>query len=77
MFVKPAQKLKRVLRIHIIYKKGETENILKVGGALYPPKSENLTDEVVMIPKFSSFFKQISFFYINENQPFETVLSYI
>ena len=42
-------------------------------GSLYPPKSENIKDEIVVTPKFTSFFKQISFTFTNENQPFIVV----
>jgi hypothetical protein len=60
MFVKPVQKLKRVLRVYVMYEKKEAEDILKIFGHLYPPSQRNTT--VLALPKFTSFFKQISFF---------------
>ena len=72
MFIKPSQKLKRVLRVHVIFDKHETEDNLKIIGSMYPPKKPDLKS-VVSVPKLTSFFKQISFFYAGESQPFVTV----
>lgn len=74
MFIKPAQKLKRILRVHLILERRETEDIFKVVGGMYPPKPAN-SSSVVNSPKLTSFFKQISFGYAGEALPFETVPS--
>lgn len=60
MFVKPAQKLKRVLRVYLTYEKKDSQDVLKVFGQLYPPNPKETV--IAGVPKFTSFFKQISFF---------------
>jgi hypothetical protein len=45
--------------------------MLKVFGQLYPMPPPNTN--VIALPKFTSFFKQISFSLMGETQPFETV----
>ena len=67
MFLKPSQKLKRILRVYLIYQKQEDQDVLKVFGHMYPNQS------VSGSPKFTCFFKQVSFFFQGETQPFETV----
>jgi hypothetical protein len=45
--------------------------VLKVFGQMYPSGLGNAG--MVALPKFTSFFKQISFYLLGENLPFETV----
>jgi hypothetical protein len=71
MFVKPTQKLKRVLRVYLTYERKETEDVLKVFGRLHLTSQSKM----VTLPKFTSFFKQISFSFLGEPHPFETVLA--
>lgn len=71
MFVKPPQKLKRVLRVYALYEKQESEDILRLFGQMQPNKQKQ--DSFNEPPKFTSFFKQISFVLGNESQPFESV----
>lgn len=67
MFLKPSQKLKRILRVYLTYQKQENQDVLKVFGHMYPNQN------VAGTPKFTCFFKQVSFFFQGETQPFETV----
>ena len=57
MFIKPGKKLKRLLRVRLIYEKNSKENNLKIIGGIYPN-----TDSAAY-PKFTSFVRQISFAY--------------
>lgn len=72
MFIKPSQKLKRVLRVHLIFDKQENEDTIKIIGGMYPPKAPD-ANNIVSVPKLTSFFKQIAFVYAGESQPFVTV----
>ena len=57
MFIKPGKKLKRLLRVRLIYEKNLKENTLKIIGGIYP------NSETTNVPKFTSFIRQISFSY--------------
>ena len=54
--MKPAKKLKRLLRINVIREAG----LIKIFGGLYPNKENSVNS-----PKFTSFFRQIKCFVNN------------
>lgn len=71
MFIKPSQKLKRVLRVYLTYEAKEGEDMLRIYGHLHPLPNKDVG--TVGVPKFTSFFKQLSFSWVGEAQPFEIV----
>ena len=70
MFIKPSQKIKRILRVHLMLEKRETEDYIKIIGGLYPPKPTTDQNSLIVTPKLTSFFKQITFGLAGESQPF-------
>ena len=54
MYMKPPQKLKRILRVKIVKDNSQGQEILKIFGYIYPKKEETNSC------KFTSFFRQVS-----------------
>lgn len=64
--MRPAQKLKRLLRVHVV-REEQAQPILKIFGALYPRREETAGI------KFTSFFREISYVYERDKTVLENV----
>jgi hypothetical protein len=54
MYMKPPQKLKRILRVKVVKENSQGQEILKIFGYIYPKKEETSSC------RFTSFFRQVS-----------------
>jgi hypothetical protein len=69
LFIRPARKIKKILRVHIKNENIQNSHKLKIKGYLFPFKKD--TKDI----KFTSFFKQIGLKFSNDNYNHYTVWS--